>query len=340
MRKNIALVDDDRNILTSVSMTLEQEGFAVRTYTDGESALQGITARPVDLAVLDDLSGAPVWGEAPDGTWATTRIGALDRLHHFIDNVLPQFGPHEDAMTSASWHVAHSLLAHYLNVGLLHPMEVVRAAEAAYRRGEVPIASAEGFIRQVIGWREYVWGLYWFWGQDYGESNELNAHRPLPPVFKGRPTQMRCVAHTLQGVHDRAWVHHIERLMILGNFLLLCEVHPDAVYRWFMEFFIDAYDWVMVPNVYGMALHADGGLVTTKPYVGGSNYLLKMGDFKRGDWCADWDALFWTFIAEHRDFFDRNPRLGMMVRQLEKMDGEKHAGLAGRARAVLARLES
>ena len=237
----------------------------------------------VDRAVLDDLPHT-VWGAPPDGVWATSRAEALRRLDHFVDELLPRFGPHEDAMLTASWHLAHSLLAAYLNIGLLHPSEVCDRVDHAYRAGTVPIASAEGFIRQVIGWREYVWGLYWLWGAEYADANVLDAHRPLPPAFTGAPTAMRCLAATLATLHDHGWVHHIERLMVLGNLSLLAGVQPAALTEWMWEGFVDGAEWVMVPNVVGMALHADGGRMATKPYAGGGAYIDKMSDHCRG--CA------------------------------------------------------
>jgi len=270
------------------------------------------------------------WGAAPDGTWATDRAGALDRLHHFVEHVLPGFGPHEDAMTTASWHVGHSMLAHYLNLGMLTPREVCDAVEAAYRAGHAPIASAEGFIRQVIGWREYVWGLYWLWGADYAASNELDAHRPLPPAFTGAArTQMRCLATTLQNLHDHGWVHHIQRLMVIGNLCLLAGVQPRALTDWMWAGFIDGAEWVMVPNVVGMALHADGGRMATKPYASGGAYIDRMSDYCKGcrydrtkrtgaDACP-FTTLYWDFLARHETLFARNPRMAQQVRAAQRL---------------------
>jgi len=282
----------------------------------------------LDRAVLADLPDS-VWGAPPDGTWATSRAGALERLHHFVDRLLPQFGPHEDAMLTASWHLAHSLLAQYLNIGLLHPREVVEAVEAAYRDGRVPIASAEGFIRQVIGWREYVWGLYWWFGEEYSSQNALDAHRPLPPAFTGAPTQMRCVSTTLQTLHDHAWVHHIQRLMVLGNLALLAGVDPWAMTRWMWAGFVDGGEWVMLPNVVGMALHADGGRMATKPYAAGGAYIDRMSDYCRGcrfdrskrtgpDACP-FTTLYWDFLDRHGERFVRNPRMAQQVRGAERL---------------------
>ena len=222
----------------------------------------------LDRAVLADLPDT-CWGAPPDGTWATTRAEALRRLDHAVDVVLPRFGPHEDAMLSTSWSMAHTLLSPYLNLGLLHPGEVADAAEVAYREGRVPIASAEGFVRQVIGWREYVWGRYWQWMPGYRDENALGADRPLPPVYTGAPTDMACVASALASVHDHGWAHHIQRLMVLGNLALLAGVDPWALTEWMWAGFVDGAEWVMLPNVIGMSQHADGGRMATKPYAAG-----------------------------------------------------------------------
>jgi deoxyribodipyrimidine photolyase-related protein len=287
----------------------------------------------IDHEVLADLATryeGSTWGAPPDGTWATTRTGALRRLDHFVEHLLPQFGPHEDAMLTENWHLAHGLLAQYLNIGLLHPREVVGAVERAYRAGLVPIASAEGFIRQVIGWREYVWGVYWLWGPDYAQANVLDAHRPLPPAFTGQaPTQMRCLGTTLRTLHDHAWVHHIQRLMVLGNLALLAGVDPQAMTAWMRAGFVDAADWVMVPNVVGMALHADGGRMATKPYAAGGAYIDSMSDYCKGcrynrklrtgpDACP-FTTLYWDFLARHTERFGRNPRIVTQVRAAQKL---------------------
>ncbi|HET9692050.1 MAG TPA: cryptochrome/photolyase family protein, partial [Acidimicrobiales bacterium] len=233
------------------------------------------------------IAGLPAstFGAAPTGWWPTSRAGALRRLDEFIRDGLPRFGPHEDAMLTAEPRLAHSLLSSSMNLGLLHPGEVVAAAEDAYRDGRVPIASAEGFIRQVIGWREYVWGLYWLWMPDYRHANALDAHRPLPPAFVGSAsTRMRCLDVALQGIEERAWVHHIQRLMVLANLCLLAGVEPLEVVDWMWHSFVDGAEWVMIPNVVGMALHADGGRMATKPYAAGGAYINRMSDHCRG--CA------------------------------------------------------
>lgn len=283
----------------------------------------------VDRAVLADLP-ATCWGAAPDGTWPTSRAEALRRLDHAIDVVLPHFGPHEDAMLSTSWHLAHTLLSPALNLGLLHPSEVCDAAEAAYRSGRVPIASAEGFVRQVIGWREYVWGIYWREGAPYRQRNALSAHRPLPPVFTGgAPTRMRCLSTVLRDVSEHGWTHHIQRLMVLGNLSLLAGVDPWTVTTWMWSGFVDGAEWVMLPNVIGMALHADGGLMATKPYAGGGAYIDRMSDYckgcaydrkkRTGDDACPFTTLYWDFLARHTERFGRNPRVVQQVRAAGKL---------------------
>jgi len=271
-----------------------------------------------------DLFGAP-----PDGTWATTRAGALGRLRQFIDEVLPLFGPHEDAMLRSEWKLAHSALSPYINLGLLHPAELVEAAEVAYREGRVPIASAEGFIRQVIGWREYVWGLHQLWMPDYRSSNALEANQPLPPAFLGGATELSCVAHTVAGLEQRGWVHHIERLMVLGNLALTAGVRPDAMVEWMWASFVDGAEWVMLPNVLGMALYADGGRMATKPYASGGAYINRMSDHcsgcrfdpkkRTGTDACPFTTLYWDFLARNESALRGNNRMGNQLGSMRKL---------------------
>lgn len=300
----------------------------------------------VDHQVLAELPSS-CWGAPPDGTWATCRAEALRRLEHAVEHVLPVFGPHEDAMLSTSWHLAHTLLSPYLNLGLLLPAEVCDAVEQGYRTGRIPIASAEGFIRQVIGWREYVWGRYWQWMPSYRTENALAAHRPLPPVFTGAPTDMACVASALASVHDHGWAHHIQRLMVLGNLALLAGVEPGALTEWMWAGFVDGAEWVMLPNVIGMALHADGGRMATKPYAAGGAYIDRMSDHCRGcrydrkkrvgaDACP-FTTLYWDFLDRHRDRFLRNARVARQVRAADRL--ADLAAVRERAVVVLDRLD-
>ncbi len=280
-----------------------------------------------DYSVLSSLP--QTHGEEPVGLWATSRRSALARLDHFVRNELERFGPYEDAMTTGSWHLAHSILSPYLNLGLLLPGEVCDRVEASYRAGEIPLNSAEGFIRQVIGWREYVWGLYWLW-PEHGDSNELGHDRPLPPMFTGdAPTEMACLANTFDGLQQRAWVHHIPRLMLLSNFANLYGIEPRSVLDWMSDTYIDAAEWVMVPNVMGMALWADGGRMSTKPYVSGGAYINRMSDYcgdcrfnprKRvGDDACPFTTLYWDFMHRHRDKLAKNHRMQRAAANLDRL---------------------
>jgi deoxyribodipyrimidine photolyase-related protein len=302
----------------------------------------------IDVEVISALPSTSV-GAQPSGTWATTRDGALERLQHFVKHLLPAFGPHEDAMLSDNWHLAHSMLSPYLNNGLLLPGEVCDAVQRDFNAGKVPIASAEGFIRQIIGWREYVNGLYWLWMPEYATMNELEAHRPLPPVFRDpTATRMACMAGCVGDVHERAWAHHIPRLMVMGNLALIAGVNPQEMTNWMWEMFIDAAEWVMVPNVIGMSLHADGGRMATKPYAGGGAYIDRMSNYCKGctydrkkrvgDDACPFTTLYWDFLLRHADRFVRNPRIATQVRAAQKLsDGD---AVQRRAAEVLAMLDS
>jgi len=291
---------------------------------DGRAWPEPIRSRldDLDAEIIAALPESAV-GAEPDGVWGTTRAEALERLDHVVEHVLPIFGPHEDAMLTGEWSMGHSLLSPYLNLGLLHPDEVCDAAEAAYREGRVPIASAEGFIRQVIGWREYVWGVYWLWMPEYATVNELDADRPLPPLFHSGETDMRCVSDALRSVHDHGYAHHIQRLMVLGNLALLTGTTPQSMVDWMWASFVDGAEWVMLPNVLGMSLHADGGRMATKPYAAGGNYINTMSDYCGGcrfhprkrvgpDACP-FTTLYWDFLDGNRESLTGNHR---MARQL------------------------
>ncbi len=282
------------------------------------------------VADLDADAALDLWGAPPSGWWPVTREQALVRLGEFIEHALPVFGAHEDAMLHAEWKLAHSTLSSSLNLGLLHPGEVAHAAEDAYRRRDLPLNSVEGFVRQVIGWREYVWGVYWLWGPDYVDSNELDAHAPVPPAFTGdATTEMACVANTLESLHDRAYAHHIERLMVLGNLALSTGIDPRAMTDWMTGSFIDGADWVMAPNVVGMALHADGGRMATKPYASGGAYINKMSDHckgcrfnpkkRTGDDACPFTSLYWDFLARNEERLRGNHRMGQQLAGMRRL---------------------
>lgn len=248
-------------------------------------------------------------------------------LRQFLDYRFHEFGAYEDAIVATEGILHHSVLTPMLNVGLLTPQYILDTALDYAAIHAVPLASTEGFVRQIIGWREFIRGVYEAQGTAERTRNFWGFSRKIPAAFYDGTTGIAPIDLTIRKVLDTGYCHHIERLMVLGNFMVLCEFDPDEVYRWFMELFIDAYDWVMVPNVYGMSQFADGGLMSTKPYVSGSNYLMKMSDYPKGDWQATWDALFWRFLHVNRDFFLKNPRLGMLVHTFDKMPPDKQAAL-------------
>ncbi len=285
----------------------------------------------------------------PTSTWATTRKGALAQLKNFIENHFAEFGPLEDAMTTDNWALHHSLLSPYLNNGLLHPSEVIKAAVQEFNTGAIPIESAEGFIRQVIGWREYVNGMYWFLGPDYRDNNQLNATRKLLPLFSDPDkTQMNCIKQTVIDINDRAWVHHIPRLMLLSNLALITGTNPQEFLEWMREVFIDASEWVMVPNVIGMGVHADGGTMMTKPYAAGGAYISRMSNYckpcvydpklRTGENACPFTTLYWDFLDRHKESFAKNHRMSQQIFGLNRLSDLPQ--LKERATDVLEGLEA
>lgn len=244
-------------------------------------------------------------------------------LQQFFEQRFMEFGAYEDAIVAENSILNHSVLTPMLNVGLITPKKIIEACLLYAEENEVPINSTEGFVRQILGWREFIRGIYEARGSDERTTNFWNFYKKIPASFYDGTTGIPPIDQTIKKILRTGYCHHIERLMVLGNFMLLCEFDPDEVYRWFMELFIDAYDWVMVPNIYGMSQFADGGLMATKPYISGSNYLMKMSNYKKGEWQVTWDGLFWRFMHTHRDFFLSNPRLGMLVRMFDNMPPEK-----------------
>ena len=278
----------------------------------------------IDRDVSDELR------HTPSRSWATTRAGARAQMDHFFEHHFAHFGPYEDAMVTRSWSLHHSLLSPYLNIGLLHPREVLDAAVNRFARGDIPIASAEGFIRQLIGWREYVQGMYWFQDATYHTRNELDAQMPLLPLFDDADaTSMACVSTTIRDIDARAWTHHIPRLMVLSNLALLTGVQPQAFLAWMRRRFIDAAEWVMVPNVIGMAVHADGGAMMTKPYAAGGAYIDRMSDYckgcrynpkvRTGDDACPFTTLYWDFLARHEATFATNHRMAQQLHGLSRL---------------------
>lgn len=267
-------------------------------------------------------------GSVSKSTWnlAVTREDALKEAEDFFENRLDQFGPYQDAMLTGHVAMNHSMLSAYINVGLLHPLELAREAESRYLNGTSRLASVEGYVRQLIGWREYIWRVYWRLMPEYRQRNSLNAKNELPEFFWTGDTDMHCMREALSHVQEFAYTHHILRLMVLGNFSMLAALEPIAVNDWFWAMFIDGYDWVMVPNVIGMVLHADGGYVGTKPYAASANYINKMSDYCKqckynpktvvGKDACPFNSLYWDFLARNYKKFENNHRMIMMMRNL------------------------
>ncbi len=326
---------------------------------DNRGAWRGTPPQPADQRPQHDCSalwqticaaGVRSFGEvdAERLRWPLKRSEALRQLDDFITNVLPYFGRYQDAMAADAPRLFHSLLSFALNTKMLGPHEVVVAAENAWREGRVPLAAAEGFIRQILGWREYVRGVYWARMPQYAQSNTFAHSAPLPEWFWTGKTQMRCLAHALGQSLENAHAHHIQRLMVIGNFALLAGLDPAAVHRWYLGVYIDAFEWVELPNTLGMSQFADGGLLATKPYVSTAAYIDRMSDYckgcrydrrqRTGTRACPFNALYWDFFARNAASLARNPRLGMVYRQLEKFSAGDRAALREQAASLRGRL--
>ena len=277
-------------------------------------------------------------GKAADFWWPTTRKQAHAWLDEFLEQRLADFGPYEDALTTRSETVFHSLLSPMINMGLLTPEKVLDRVLAHADEHEVPINSLEGFIRQVIGWREFIRGVYRQYSEKQDQANFFDHQRELTGHWYEGTTGIPPLDDAIDAAQRLGWTHHIPRLMVLGNLMTLCEIRPQSAHRWFMEMFVDSSEWVMGPNVYGMGLFSDGGIFATKPYICGSNYLRKMSDYPSGDWCDVVDGLYWRFIHKHREFFGSNPRLALMPRALDRLEEERREHIFGRAGQFLERV--
>jgi len=289
------------------------------------------------------------FGDLTPFWFAVTREDALQALDHFIEHALADFGPYQDAMVEGEDWLFHSALSQYLNAGLLLPAEVGERAIAAYEAGRAPIESVEGFIRQILGWRDYVRAIYDRFMPDYAEWNALGARRPLPAFYWDGRTDMHCLARVIDQTRREAQSHHIQRLMVTGNFALLAGVAPKEIALWYLAVYADAFEWVELPNVHGMVMHADGGLLGSKPYAAGGNYINKMSDFcrhcrydvkkKTGDKACPFNYLYWHFMIENRDELETNPRLGPVYRTLDRMDEDRRAAILADSRRFLDSLE-
>ena len=277
------------------------------------------------------------FGDLDDFGFAVTREQALAVLDHFIDQRLNNFGKYQDAMVLDEPWVYHSHIGFYLNAGLLLPAEVISAAETAYHSGDVPLNSVEGFIRQILGWREFVRGIYWLKMPDYADLNFFEAKRDLPEFYWSGETKMLCLAQAVDATKKYAYAHHIQRLMVLGNFALLAGLSPEQVNEWFLIVYADAYEWVELPNVSGMVLFADGGYLASKPYAAGGAYINRMSNYckhchykvsqKNGVTACPFNYLYWDFLIRNRSKLKDNARLGMMYRSLDRMDASKIAAV-------------
>ena len=328
---------------------------------DNRKPWPGTPAEPTDWRTPHDHSalwaaieaaGVKTFGDpqADHLAWPLNRAEALQQLQAFVTHALPHFGDYQDALTSQAWRLFHSLLSFALNVKMLRPREVIDAAEAAWRAGHVPLAAAEGFIRQILGWREYVRGIYWAQMPGYDKNNHFGHNLPLPGWFWTGDTQMACMAQAVGQSLREAYAHHIQRLMVIGNFALLAGLDPQAVHRWYLGVYIDAIEWVELPNTLGMSQFADGGLLATKPYVSSAAYIDRMGDHCKGchyrkkarigERACPFNALYWDFHLRHEDKLRRNPRIGMVYRNIDKMDAAEREAIGQQARGIQARLDT
>jgi len=290
------------------------------------------------------------FGDLRPFTFATTRDEALQALEHFIRHGLPQFGDYQDAMLEGDAFLYHAVLSPYINIGLLGPLEVCQAAADAFSKGDVPINAAEGFIRQIIGWREYMRGIYFLQGPDYTHRNTLKHDRDLPAFYWGEKTQMACVADAVAQTRANAYAHHIQRLMVTGNFALLAGVDPHQVHEWYLQVYADAFEWVEAPNVIGMSQFADGGVIASKPYVSSGAYINRMSDYckgchytvsrKTGVGACPFNLLYWHFLDRHRERFSGNARMGNMYRTWDRMDADHRKTVLGDAQVFLERLDA
>ena len=282
--------------------------------------------------------------------FATTRAQALEALGYFVEHALARFGDYQDAMLEGHQFLYHAVVSPYLNIGLLGPLEVCQAVEKAWKKGDVPINAAEGFIRQIIGWREYVRGIYFLEGPTYPERNVLKQDRALPAFYWGAETRMNCIAHAVGQTKEQAYAHHIQRLMVTGNFALLAGIDPGEVHEWYLAVYADAFEWVESPNTVGMSQFADGGVIASKPYVSSGAYINRMSDYckgcaykvsvKTGEGACPFNLLYWHFLDRHRERFSNNARMGNMYRTWDRMDADRRDTVLKDAEAFLDKLDA
>jgi deoxyribodipyrimidine photolyase-related protein len=319
---------------------------------------KSLTPPPRHLPEPDDLTRDVIrlveerfpdhFGDLTSFVFATTRTGAEAARDHFISEILPSFGDWQDAMAKGEPWMWHSLLSVYINCGLLDPLDVCRRAEAEWKAGRAPLNAVEGFIRQIIGWREYVRGIYWLKMPGYAETNALEVHRRLPDFYWTGETDMRCMSEAIGQTRRHAYAHHIQRLMVTGNFALIAGLDPRAVNEWYLVVYADAYEWVELPNTHGMALHADGGLMASKPYAASGNYINKMSDYcascaykvsvRTGEGACPFNFLYWDFIDRNREVLGRNPRMSLVYKALDRLPADEIKAARADAEAFLQRI--
>jgi deoxyribodipyrimidine photolyase-related protein len=288
------------------------------------------------------------FGDLQPFTYAVTRAGAEQALAHFVETALPNFGDYQDAMLTGEPFLYHSILAQYINCGLLDPLAVCRAVEAAYDAGKVPLNATEGFIRQIIGWREYVRGIYWLKMPGYERSNFFAHTRALPDFYWTAETEMTCIRAAVTQTREHAYAHHIQRLMVTGNFAMLAGINPHELHEWYLAVYADAYEWVELPNTVGMSQFADGGLLASKPYAASGAYINRMSNYcgtcrydvkqRTGPDACPFNALYWNFIARNRELIKGNPRMAQMVRTWDKFADDEKARIETSAALTLAAL--
>jgi deoxyribodipyrimidine photolyase-related protein len=302
-----------------------------------------------EVLALVEARFADHFGSLRPFWFGATRADAEAAFAHFLNTALSQFGDYQDAMLAGEKFLYHSVVSLYLNCGLLDPLVMCRAAEAEHRHGRAPLNAVEGFIRQIIGWREYVRGIYWREGPDYAHRNALGATRPLPEFYWSAQTDMACLRAAIEQTRDEAYAHHIQRLMVTGNFALLAGVDPHELHEWYLAVYADAYEWVEAPNTVGMSQFADGGLLASKPYAASGAYIDRMSDYcggcrykvklKAGPDACPMNYLYWDFIARHRDRIKGNPRMAQMVRTWDGFGDERKAEIRRDSEEFLVKLK-
>ena len=286
-----------------------------------------ITTDKITLEVMIEVEEIfkSSYGDLENFNWSVTHDGAWEQFLIFLDTFLPNYGAFQDAINKDNAFMFHSLLSPYFNSGLLDPLKCINEVEKRFEEsnGEIPINSIEGFIRQVLGWREFIMGVYWDNMPQYRQQNFWSHSKQLTSSWYTGDTGIPPLDNAIKESIDFGYTHHINRLMIISNLMNLSGIDPNDIHRWFMEMYIDSADWVMVPNVYGMGTFADGGIFSTKPYICGSSYMLRMSNFKKGEWCDVVDGLYWKFIEKNINFFKTNPRLSLMVNALSKINPDR-----------------